>query len=380
MDRGENALIAVTGPVTAVTNSTIAGIIDEVGRGGQVVDIFGAPHGVPGVIEGKLIDMGAQKRKTIEGLRRTPGSVLAGRHRMISEEEAARLIEVLRLNGVGTLFLLGGLPMLGLLKYLMWAAETHNHPLLVLGVPLSAENEVGGGDHTPGYGSAARFAAISARDTARAVSGGEEPILVMEFLGARAGWVAAATALARDPESNAPHAIVFPERPVEVDAVVDEVRRAYQKNGYAMAVTTEGAQDTNGNPLDGANLSRILGERLQLPVRFDRPGSLARVTQTAIARVDLEEAYNVGNLAARLSDDDCSGYLVTVGREGTGERGDKGYKSLEGTARIDQVEEEPRRLPDAYIAANGLFVSDAFTDWLRPLVGGALPEYVGLEG
>jgi 6-phosphofructokinase 1 len=95
--------------------------------------------------------------------------------------------------------------------------------------------------------------------------------------------------------------------------------------------------------------------------------------------MDLEEAYNVGVLAMRLADDDCSGYLVTVGREGSGERGDRGYKSLEGTARLDQIEDAPRGLPSNYIAEDGLDVSDAFVDWVRPLVGGALPDYVALE-
>jgi 6-phosphofructokinase 1 len=376
MNRGENALIAVAGPVTAVTNSIIAGIIDEASRGGQMADIFGAQRGVPGIIDGRLLDMGAQKRRTIEGLRRTPGSVLSGRHRVIGDAEAAQLVDVLKLNAIGTLFLIGGLPALGLLRLIIEKAGAAQHALVALGIPAAAENEVDGGDHTPGYPSAARFTAIAARDSAHAARAGEEPILVQEYLGAQSGWLPAAAALARDAVSRAPHAILFPERAVEAEAVVDVARRAYQKHGYAMVVTAEGAQDTAGQSLAGAELAQLLTARLELPVRLDRPGSLARVTQSAVARVDVDESYNIGTLAARLADDECSGYLVTVGREGAGERG---YKPLEGTARLDQVEDTPRVLPAAFIADDGLDVSPSFLDWAKPLVGGALPDYVALE-
>src|SRR5688572_20878341 len=107
-ERGENCLIAVAGHPTTVTNSTIAGIIDEAGKGMQIADIFGAVAGVPGLLDGRLVDMGAQKRKTIEGLRRTPGSVLAGRHRMLTDDDTGALIGALRSNEIGALLLLGG--------------------------------------------------------------------------------------------------------------------------------------------------------------------------------------------------------------------------------------------------------------------------------
>ena len=295
---------------------------------------------------------------------------------MIDDEEAAQIVEVLKLNAIGTLFLIGGLPTLGLLRLIIEKAAGAEHELVALGIPAAAENEVEGGDHTPGYASAARFAAIAARDSAHAATAGEEPILVQEYLGSQVGWLPAATSLARDEGNRAPHAILFPERAVEAEAVVDEARRAYQKNGYAMIVTSEGAKDTAGNSLAGAQLTQLLAQNLSLPVRFDRPGSLARVTQTSVARVDAEEAHNIGALAARLADDECSGYLVTVGREGAGERG---YKSLEGTAHLSQVEDAPRVLPADFIAEDGLDVSDAFTDWVKPLVGGALPDYVALD-
>jgi 6-phosphofructokinase 1 len=383
--RGENCLIVVAGQPAAITNSTIAGIIDEVGEGVHIADIFGATAGITGIAEGKLTDLGAQKRKTIEGLRRTPGSVLSGRHRLLTEEDGSRIIETLRANEIGVVFLLGGLPIVGLLRFLMEAAEKANYPLLALGAPLSAENEVGGGDHTPGYGSAARFVANTIRDAGLDAAVAEEPITVIEVLGSQTGWLAAATSLARDEHHPAPHVILTPDRAVDGEAVVDELRRAYQKYGYAVAVTTEGAKAINGSSLGGAALAQLLGEKIGVATRLEKWGATARSSQANVARADAEEAYNLGSLLVRLAGDECSGYLVTVQRDlserperGDRETRERGYRSVEGTARLDQVSDQARRLPEEYLSESGTQVSQAFLDWARPLIGGALPEYVTL--
>ena len=381
--RGENCLIAVTGQPTAITNSVIAGILDEVGEGVHIADVFGAAVGVSGIAEGKLVDLGAQKRKTVEGLRRTPGSVLSGRHRVLQEDEGAKFIEVLRANEIGTLFLVGGLPAVGLLQYFIAAAEKENYPLVALGAPISAENDVNAGDHTPGYGSAARFVATTVRDAARDAAAAEEPILVIEILGKTSGWLAATSALARDEQSAAPHAIIVPERAPESEAVVDELRRAYQKYGYAVAVTTEGAKDAAGNALDGAALTSLLSARIGVSARLEKLGATARSAAASIARADGEEASNMGSLLVRLAGDECSGYLVSIQRDAhqSNDRNDRerGYRSIEGTARLDQVGDAPRVLPGEYLNENGLGVSQAFVDWVKPLIGGALPEYVSLS-
>lgn len=384
--RGENCLIVVAGQPTAVTNSTIAGIIDEVGEGVHISDVFGATAGVGGIADGKLTDLGAQKRKTIEGLRRTPGSVLSGRHRMLSEEDAGRIIETLKANEIGTVFFLGGLPAVGLLRFLLSAAEKAGYPLLALGAPLSTENEVNAGDHTPGYGSAARFAASTLRDVGRDAAAAEEPVTVVEILGAQTGWLAASTALARDAAQPAPHAILVPEKAVDQEALVDELRRAYQKYGYVVVVTTTGARDTAGRSLDGRSLAALVGEQLNVATRLESWGATARSSQANVARADSEEAYNLGSLLVRLAGDECSGYVVTVQRDTSErpERGDRetrerGYRSVEGTSRLDQIEDKARLLPAEYLGETGTQVSQAYIDWVKPLIGGALPEYVSLS-
>lgn len=377
MARGENCLIAVAGAPTAVTNSAIAGIIDEIGKDSGIADVYGAPAGLAGVLDGKLLDLGAQKRKVIEGLRRTPSSILSGRHRPFSEGDRAPLVAALKERGIGTLFLLGGLPAVDAANFAQEAATAAGYELSVLVVPLSAENEVAAGDHTPGYGSAARFAAILARDAGRSAQGGEEPVLVLEIGGAGAGWLAASTALARDTQNPAPHSIVLPEKPVDAESLVEELKRAVQKYGYAVAVTTEGAHDKEGNSLDGASLADLLEDKLNLPTRWDRLGASSRVSGANVARADAEEAYSLGGLVVRLADDDCSGYVVALGRDNDS-KSEKGYKPIESSLRLEQISDQPRALNPEYLSETGTGVSDAFVEWVKPLIGGALPEYTAL--
>lgn len=377
MARGENCLIAVAGAPTAVTNSAIAGIIDEIGSSEEIADVYGAVAGMAGVLDGKLVDLGAQKRKVIEGLRRTPGSILSGRYRFFNETDGEALITALRAQSIGTLFLLGGLPAIELAKFAVEAAKVADYELVVLAIPLSAENEVNAGDHTPGYGSAARFAAVATRDAGRGAQGGEEPIVVLEFGGAGSGWLAASSVLARDAQNPAPHSILLPEKAVDVDELVEEARRAYQKYGYAVIVTTDGAKDGEGESLDCATLTDVLSEKLNLPARFDKLGLSASVSGANVARADSDEAYGLGGLVVRLADEGTSGYAVALKREGEG-KGDKGYKVVESTLRFEDIEEFPRSMPEAYLGASGTGVSDAFVDWAKPLIGGALPEYTSL--
>lgn len=377
-ERGENALIVLVGQPTIVTNSTIAGIIDEAAESGQFAGILGALNGIAGVLEGKLVDFDAQKHKTIEGLRRTPGSVLAGRHRVLNESEAAQFIEVFRANEIGTVFVLGGSAAPGVLRYLQNAAAAAGYPLLVLGAPLCAQNDINIGDHSAGFGSSARFVVNAVRDAARDAESSEETISVLEFPGAYSGWLAAASALARSEQHSAPHAILLPERPKPLEAVVDEIRRAYHKHGHALAVTASGAKSSAGDALDGPSLAAILEAQIGVPTRFERISSQVRSSQISAARGDAEEAHHLGVLLVRLATDDCTGYFAALQRDGLGsEKG--GYKSVDGTVRLDQIDSAPRLLPDEYIAENGFGPSESFQSWLRPLVGSLVSEYVSLE-
>lgn len=379
MARGENGLIIVAGAPTAVTNSVIAGLVEEGGKGEVLSELYGATAGVAGLLTGKILDLGAQKRKVIDGLRRTPGSVLSGAHRVLDVEECAAFIDVLREKEIGTLFVVGGVAAVGIANFFVAAAQNASYELSVLVIAASGDNEVDAGDHNVGYGSLARFAASVIRDAGRAAASGEEPILVVELGGKNNGFAAAASVLARDISNPAPHAILVPEAAVDLENLIDELRRATQKYGYAVVVTGEGAKSTDGAALDGDALAPILKERLGLDVRVDKPGSLSRVAQWAIARADSEEAYAIGEQALRLAGDGMTGFVITSGRDASsGERGDRGYRSIVVTTQLDGVSVEARTLKAEHLGAGGTQVSEEFTDWARPLVGGALPEYISL--
>lgn len=386
MARGENSLIIVAGHPTAVTNSVIAGIIEEAGAGEHIADVYGLSGGVTHLSEDKLFDLGAQKRKFVEGLRRTPGSILAGTHRILTDADAKALTDIIRAREIGIVFVIGGLAAIGLVRFIQGAVDAQGLDVLAFGVPVSAENEIDAGDHCAGYGSAARYAASAARDAARAAAGGQEPIVVLELPGAESGFLAAASVLARDANNPAPHSVLVPEATPAQEDVIDELRRAYQKYGYAVAVTTPGARDSSGASLAGDALAKVLQEKIGVPARCDRPGSLARVSQSAVSRVDADEAHMLGELAVRLSGDvaddeqkQYTGIVVVLQRDlHTADKGEKGYRAVEGTQQIAQVSDTARRLPDAWLAPGGSQIGEGFVEWARPLIGGALTEYTAL--
>lgn len=377
-ERGENALIVLVGQPTIVTNSTIAGIIDEAAESGEFAGVFGALNGIAGVLDGKLVDLDAQKHKTIQGLRHTPGSVLSGRHRVLLAEEAAQFVEVLKANEIGTAFVLGSHAAPGVMQYLQKAADDAHYPFLTLGAPHCAQNDVNIGDHTIGFGSAARAIIGAMRDAALDAASCEENIVVIEVPGKYSGWLAAATALARNENSPAPHVIVLPESLKQTEAVVDEVRRAYHKYGYAVAVTASGAKNNSGDILNGVSLAAALESQINVPTRYECIGSLVRSSQACAAKGDAEDAHRLGVLLVRLATDGTSGYFVSIQRDGIGsEKG--GYKSVDGTMRIDQIDSTPRKLPAEFIAEGGFGPSDAFISWLRPLAGSQVSDYVSLD-
>jgi ATP-dependent phosphofructokinase / diphosphate-dependent phosphofructokinase len=183
--------------------------------------------------------------------------------------------------------------------------------------------------------------------------------------------------LARDAQNSAPHLILLPEKEVDADEMAEEARRAYQKYGYAVIVTTDGAKDKNDESLSGQALTDLLSEKLNVPARWDKVGLMTSVSGANIARADADEAYNLGSLVVKLADDGASGYVVALNRDGEG-KGEKGYKVIEASLRLDQVGELPRTLADHYLSPSGTNVSEEFVEWARPLLGGALPEYASL--
>jgi 6-phosphofructokinase 1 len=262
------------------------------------------------------------------------------------------------------------------------AAREMGYELRSIGVPKTVDNDLAHTDHCPGYGSAARFVALAVRDSGWDTEsmGPSSPVKIVEIMGRNAGWLTAASALGRQEEGDPPHLIYVPERPVDEDQMVREVERIVRERKHCVIALSEGAVpdtgmaevDAFGHQMKGGAadyLSALIGDRLGLKVRIDKPNYLQRSFSTAISEVDAAEAYRVGQAAVRLAVSGRTDVMVTLEREEG-----KWYRCDIGMAPLSAVANEEKLLPDAFLVGEGNDVTAAFVDYARPLVGEPLPR------
>jgi 6-phosphofructokinase 1 len=220
-----------------------------------------------------------------------------------------------------------------------------------------------------------------------------DPVKIVEVMGRNAGWLAAATALGASEERDAPHLIYVPERPFDLHGFLGDVHHTYQRLGYCVAVVTETVRDAQGRPLGGidkaapvdafghpviagaaAALCRAVEAELGLKARFDKPGTMQRMSMALISQTDWQEAYEVGRAAVRAAAAGHSGVMVTLQRIAGSP-----YRCTTGLVPVERVANVQRLLPAEYLHPTRPWVSDAFFAYARPLLGGPLPEYGRLE-
>ncbi len=264
--------------------------------------------------------------------------------------------------------------------------------LNVLGIPKTVDNDIHGTDHCPGYGSAARYYAISVRELGMDVESLPTPVSVFETMGRHAGWLAASTVLAGENESDAPHLIYVPEVPITRDRFLADIQGVYDEHGWVVAVVSEGLVDEAGNPLSiartaaqtddfgrglpgdvGARLADLVSEELGLRARSEKPGLLARASMAHASRVDLREAAELGREGVRRAVDGKRGVMVAL------ERADaSGYDCSITSRPLDRAAGATRKLPRRFVRVEQSMVTEAFRAYAAPLIGGKLPDYGGL--
>jgi 6-phosphofructokinase 1 len=259
-------------------------------------------------------------------------------------------------------------------------AHAAGQPLGVIGVPKTIDNDVGGTDHTPGYPSAARFFACAVRDIGADNGALLDQVQLVEVLGRNAGWLTAATALARRDADDPPHLVYVPERPLPLTRFLDDVQRVFDRLGRAVVAVCEGVLDEHGKPF-GADvrmssrgplatnlahrLATLVTERLGLKARSEKPGLLGRSNALVQHRLDRDEARRCGNAAVRAAIDGASAVMVALARTPG-----RAYACSTTLVPFAQVADVERRLPTEWIDEHGSDVRRPFLDYARPLVGG----------
>ncbi len=375
------ALVLHGGGPTAVLNASLAGVVEECLRCG-VTALYGAEYGVAGVLEGRLFDLYAEDPKLWEEAAGAPGSLLGTSRRKVGAEEYGKMLVVFRQHGIGCVFANGGNGTMEMANGLASAAEAAGMELRVVGIPKTIDNDLAGTDHTPGYGSAARFFAHALRDIGadnRALPG----VTVVEILGRNAGWLAAATSLARNEAGDAPHLIYFPERPLPFARLAAEVEGVYRRLGRAVVAVCEGQLDDRGGnygadtrassraPL-ALNLAHVLAQKLAselgIAARSEKPGLLGRSCFALASSVDRDEARTCGAAAVRAALDGHSGIMIALRRSP-----DREYKCYTTVTPLAAAAGRERLFPSEWMPAESDGPMNEFRRWAEPLVGTTTP-------
>ncbi|NQT60353.1 MAG: diphosphate--fructose-6-phosphate 1-phosphotransferase [Bacteroidetes bacterium] len=392
-----NAVIGQSGGPTSVINASLVGAVKSAGESECIERIFGMKFGIEGFMQGEMYDLSAQPDSVIEGLQHTPSSALgSSRHKLVSED-FPRIKAVLEKYNIRYLFLIGGNDTMDTIHRIEAYCQDVGYELHGIGIPKTVDNDLYGTDHTPGFASAARSnilsvkeAGILARDMQKV-----DQFVIYQTIGRDAGWLAAATALAKNDPSDAPHLIYCPERAFNVENFIEDAKQCVKLYGWVSVVVSEGLLYEDGTPVSASqsidkfnntefgamggasvaiNIHAILREALgKARGEFQITESLVMCAIDRAESADLEEAYQCGQEAVQLAVQGISGYMVSIERVSSNP-----VKFQFGKTPLEEVAVRAKTLPENYITERGNFVTAEFIDYMKPLIS-ELPEFTTLK-
>jgi ATP-dependent phosphofructokinase / diphosphate-dependent phosphofructokinase len=392
---GVKILVAQGGGPTAVINQSLVGVVLEARRFGQVERVYGARHGVRGIINEDLVDLTQETSHNLERVAATPASALGSTRDKPDLKYCQQIFEVLRAHGIGYFFYIGGNDSSDTVRIVSEEAAKSGYALRCIHIPKTIDNDLVGNDHTPGFPSAARFVA-QAFAGANLDNAALPGIYVAVVMGRHAGFLTAASALARKFPDDGPHLVYLPERTFVLDKFLADVRAAHARHGRCVIAVSEGIHDASGTPilvqlaktverdahgnvqLSGSGaLADLLCEEIKgklgiKRVRGDTFGYLQRSFLGCVSDVDQREAREVGEKAVQFAMWGERSGSVAIRRSGD-------YAVSYELVALETVAGKTRVMDDTFINGDGNGVTDAFVQYLRPLLGSALPEAARLR-
>ncbi len=396
-----NAIVAQSGGPSAVINNSICGVVETwFQEAGELGRIFAGISGVKGILEENIIDLSAQSRADIAALRHTPGAGIGSCRHKVSANEHGKLVEILKKHNIRYFFYNGGNDSMDTAFKTLQAAAAAGWEMRVIGVPKTIDNDLPFTDHSPGFGSAAKYIAATVRETGidlESVST-KNKVTIVECMGRNAGWLTAAAALSRRYDDEAPHLIYLPEVPFSKRKFLADVETVYQQLGYCFVAVSEGITDEKGEycfttgardafghvQLSGVGiaLKDLVEAELGIKARCNTLGTCQRAAMHFASKTDADEAYLVGQTAVRYSLADKNGVMVTLNRVS-----DLPYECVCGEIPLDRVANTEQLLPLEWINPERNYVTQDFLRYARPLIegevalpmAGGLPDYVRLD-
>jgi 6-phosphofructokinase 1 len=383
-------LVAQGGGPTAVINQSLVGVVQEARKFSQVEKIYGALHGVRGIINEDFLDLTQETETNLEAVAQTPSSALGSTRDKPDRDYCRRIFETVKAHGISWFFYIGGNDSSDTVRIVSEEASAQNYPLRCIHVPKTIDNDLAENDHTPGFPSAARFvsqAFIGANLDNRSLPG----VYLGVIMGRHAGFLTAAAAYGRKLPEDGPHLVYLPERTFSLDSFLADVKATQEKYGRCVIAVSEGIHDESGEAiasklattverdahgnvqLSGTGaLADLLTEEIKTKlgikrVRGDTLGYLQRSFAGCVSDVDQREAREVGGKAVQFAMFGDKDGTVTIKRVGN-------YAVDYQLMPLTAVAAKTRVMPDEFINAAGNDITPAFIDYLRPLLGSDLPD------
>ena len=410
-----NAIVGQSGGPTAAINATLCGVIRGMLAHAPSHRLFGMRNGIQGFLEGRMIDLTARftlddgktpDESALRALTHTPAASLGSCRKKLpslddaaGEETYARLIELFRSRDIHTFFYIGGNDSMDTVAKLSAYTQRVGYPMVVIGVPKTIDNDLEGTDHTPGFGSAAKYVATTLQEIILDCSVYTIPaVTIVEIMGRDAGWLTAASAIGRVTGGLAPDLVYLPERPFSMDAFMKDVRAALTRHPGVVIAVSEGIRFEDGTPVgasvqSGGQATDVFGhsalagagKALEFAVK-DAIGCKVRSVELnlpqrcaghLLSAVDIDESLHVGEAAVTAAAAGKSDIMMTIRRRST-----EPYVAIISHAPVAEIANQVRHVPEGYINAEGNNVTDECCRYLAPLiVGETRPEWVsGLRG
>ena len=388
-----NALYAQSGGPTAVINATAQGVIEAFRQTGpEGGKLFAARNGILGALHEQLLDTSGAPGGAVAALGQRPGSAFGtARYKLArfedDEREYRRLIEVFRAHGIGMVFFNGGNDSMDTALKLSRLGRQLDYPLQCIGLPKTVDNDLPATDCCPGFGSAAKYVAVSTREAALDVAGmarTSTKVFILEVMGRHAGWIAAAGGLAGGGPDEAPHIILFPEVPFAQDRFLARVRESVERHEYCVIVASEGARGADGRFLSEAGgtdafghkqlgglapvLAGMVRESLGHKHHYAISDYLQRSARHLASATDLRHAYAVGRAGVELAAAGGNAVMVTIERTSGNP-----YAWKTSSVPLDQVANREKELPRRFISKDGFGITQAARAYLQPLIEGEDP-------
>jgi len=404
----KNLLYAQSGGVTPVINATACGLIEEARKNKDLLGkVYAGKDGILGILNEELIDTTKESKSDIAALRHTPGGAFGScRFKLKGIEESRaqyeRLIEVFKAHNIGYFFYNGGGDSADTAYKVSQIGKKLGFPVQCIGVPKTIDNDLPITDNCPGFGSVAKYVAVSIMEASldvESMASSSTKIFVLEVMGRHAGWIAAAGGLAHREKGDPPHVILFPEIPLDKEALIARVDKAVKKHGYCSIVVSEGVQDQDGNFLADSGrrdafghaqlggvapvVANMLSDALGYKNHWAVSDYLQRSARHIGSKNDVEQAYAMGKAAVQLALQGKTGVMPTVIRTS-----DKPYRWEIGEADLARVANREKMMPRKFISKDGFGITAAARRYLEPLIHGedyppydkhGLPKYVRLK-